>query len=194
MNTFDLQIFNAVYGLAHQSRALDIIGGFCASYLQYLLVALTLVFWFWPKDRRQTNRPMVAVGLTAAIIARLFVKTVIIFFYERARPYIVLTAVKPLITTSSGEALQSFPSGHAIFFFALATGVWFFNRKFGRWLFAAAILMGVARIFTGMHWPTDILGGAILGIVVGWVVYSAFKRLGLDLIFQRSHKAEIDLY
>lgn len=186
MNAFDLQIFDVAYGLAHQNPILDAVGSFCAAYLQYPIVALILVFWFWPKDKRSENRPMVIMGLTAAIIARFVVKTIIILLYEKARPYAVLTAVEPLVDFSASEALQSFPSGHMVFFFALATGVWFFSRKLGSWLFVFAVLMGIARVFSGVHWPTDILGGAIIGIVVGYAIYSVSYRYLIDKFHEKS--------
>ncbi|MBU6414904.1 phosphatase PAP2 family protein, partial [Patescibacteria group bacterium] len=52
-----------------------------------------------------------------------------------------------------------------------------YNKKWGIWFFAAAILMDVSRIVAGVHFPSDILGGAMLGIAVGYLVIpSAQKR------------------
>ncbi len=117
---------------------------------------------------------MVIVSLFAACVARWVVKTAILLVYHRPRPFALLQGVHQYISTSPSESFQSFPSGHTIFFFALATSLFMFNKKLGWWFFAAAFVMGVARVMAGIHWPTDILGGAILGILVGWVVYKIY--------------------
>ena len=86
---------------------------------------------------------------------------VIRFFYDSSRPFITLV-FKPLIDL---EISNSFPSGHASVFFALATAVFLFNKKWGYCFFVGAILIGLARIFVGVHWPLDIAGGLAVGIL-----------------------------
>ena len=75
-------------------------------------------------------------------------------------------AVKQLIPESG----YSFPSGHAAFYFALSMGVYLYNKKLGAAFFVVSVLMGIARIFAGVHWPADILGGALVGIVTALLV------------------------
>ena len=70
----------------------------------------------------------------------------------------------------------SFPSGHAAFFFALAMAVYFYNKKWGTWFFATAILITVARVIAGVHYPPDILGGAVIGIMVAYIVFYFAER------------------
>jgi len=81
-----------------------------------------------------------------------------------------LASVHKLISVSRAENFQSFPSGHAIFFFALSAVAYSFNKKLGIFFLICSIIMGIARIFVGVHWPSDILGGAVLGIMVGAVI------------------------
>ncbi len=52
-----------------------------------------------------------------------------------------------------------------------------FDRKLGWWLFAGAALMGVARVVGGIHWPSDILGGAVIGIVTAWLMVRFIPQL-----------------
>ncbi len=80
----------------------------------------------------------------------------------------------PLISQSSKEA--SFPSGHATFYFALATIVYFYNKKVGIWFFIVSFFIAVARVFVGVHWPSDILAGALLGILMGYILNWLFRN------------------
>ena len=110
-------------------------------------------------------------GIGAAIIARGFVE-VIRFFFHRPRPF----ADNPAIISLLNETSYSFPSGHAAFFFALSTVVYIYNKRWGVWFFIASSVIGFARIMAGVHYLTDIIGGAVLGIVVGFGVYKMLKK------------------
>ena len=82
-------------------------------------------------------------------------------------------AVKQLVS----ENHCSFPSGHAAFFFALAMAVYFFNKKWGLVFFSAAILMTIARVISGVHYPTDILGGAVIGVATAYIVFYFAEKI-----------------
>jgi len=81
--------------------------------------------------------------------------------------------IKPLTEYGEYDINMSFPSGHAAIYFALAVSIILFfrfsedisKRKWGWRFLGAAFLIGVARIFIGFHWPSDILAGAIIGII-----------------------------
>jgi len=176
---YDANILEAINGLANHSKVIDLIGIFLADYLPYLLVLLLASFLFWPKKDKIKNRVMVLVSIAAALIARFVVKNIVLFFYDRPRPYMDLTPVHKLIHMSAAENLQSFPSGHALFFFALSAVIYSFNKKIGIFFLACSTLMSIARIFIGVHWPSDILAGAILGIIIGVIikwVYTNYKN------------------
>ncbi len=68
------------------------------------------------------------------------------------------------------EKNWSFPSGHAAFFFALSTAVYFYNKKWGVFFFIASSLLSIGRIMGGVHYPSDILGGAIIGVLCAYLV------------------------
>jgi undecaprenyl-diphosphatase len=111
----------------------------------------------------------------AAILARFGITTLIRHFWQRSRPFINNNV--NLVVNYSNES--SFPSGHAAFFFAIATVVYLHNKKAGILFFVGALLISLGRIFVGIHWPLDILAGAIVGIFSGWLASKIFRKIKL---------------
>lgn len=69
------------------------------------------------------------------------------------------------------DGWNSLPSDHASLFFGLATMIFLIDRRFGGFLFVwAAVVVCLPRVITGLHWPSDILAGAFLGIFLGAVL------------------------
>ncbi|HOX29894.1 MAG TPA: phosphatase PAP2 family protein [Candidatus Paceibacterota bacterium] len=168
-------ILTSVNGLAGHWPILDRLGIFFAEYLQYVLGLLLLAVIVFSKER--TKRLfMAAAAVLAALLARFAVKGLILMFYSNPRPYAGNFSARQLVSTP-GEDFQSFPSGHALFFFAAATAIYCYDKKLGMVFYTAAILISFARIFVGVHWPSDILAGAILGIITGLLTYKAAKFL-----------------
>lgn len=161
----DLTLFRLLNAFAGHGALWDGVIVFFASYLQYVLIALLVVFAFWPARRFQTAY----TAAIAAVIARYGVKSLLVTFIHRARPFVTLDSVRNLIPADISENLQSFPSGHAVFFFALAMAVYRYNKRWGTLFFIGATLMGIARVIAGIHWPGDIVGGALIGRLVGWL-------------------------
>jgi undecaprenyl-diphosphatase len=173
-SSLNLWLFALVHSWVGQSLVLDTVSIFLADFVQYVIAGVFLVLLF-RKTNQLKNRVMVLVATVAAVIARLLVKPLILFFIAEPRPFIYVHFT-PLVSAAAGEELQSFPSGHALFFFALATTVFCFQKKLGSYLFGVAILMGFARVYVGVHWPFDIVWGGVLGMTVGLVVYFGYLR------------------
>ncbi|MSU56498.1 MAG: phosphatase PAP2 family protein [Candidatus Taylorbacteria bacterium] len=93
-------------------------------------------------------------------------------FVHRPRPFVADPNIHALISETS----YSFPSGHAAFFFALSTTVYLYNKRWGVWFFVASAVIGLARVMAGVHYLTDIAGGAVLGVAVGWGVHKLFSK------------------
>ena len=166
----DLYFFNLINGFAGKWAWLDCFGIFCAKYLGYVLLFVLLIFLVvnWKKYWKMVLEALVAAGFTRFVVAEL-VRTV----WFRARPFVQLNFA-PLINQSSKEA--SFPSGHATLFFALATIIYCYNKKAGIWFFVAGFFIAIGRVFVGVHWPSDILAGALLGILMGWILNKLFRK------------------
>ena len=178
LEKFNLAGFRLINDLAGHNFWLDRFMIFVADKMGYLMI-LGVLFLVY-KNSNRFNVLLLTIG--SAILARLAFVELIRYFVYNPRPYLVLEEVNILM---NHEASSSFPSGHVAFYFALATGVYLLNknptptfstdRQYDRgwgwcgaragWAYLAlAGLMGIARIFVSVHWPLDILAGAVLGM------------------------------
>lgn len=158
-----------VFALGGKNALLDGVIIFLAKFLPYLLVTGFFLFIIRHKDWK-TRWLIFAEGALAVILSRGIITETFRFFYLSPRPFEVLN-IQPLFTVQS----QSFPSGHASLFFALATSIFYFSRRLGWWYVAFASVNGFARIFAGVHWPSDIIGGAAVGILSSMLVKGLLK-------------------
>lgn len=166
----DLAIFKIIHSLAGQSALLDNIGIFFANYFIYLIVAAGIFFVLKRKDNREKTFVFIWTALTMIVSRGLFTE-IIRFLYVRQRPFEVL-GFTPLFDKFE----TAFPSGHAAFLFALAFSIFYFNRKWGWWLLGVSLLNGLARVFVGIHWPGDILGGIIVAFIAFLIVKYLIKN------------------
>ena len=166
MNLF---IFQQINNLALKYLWLDEVAIFCAQYLGYILVGILFVFLL--KDFRKYCR-VAAEVLVSVILARLVIVEIIRFIWYQPRPFVAnqVNLLLPHVPSAS------FPSGHAAFFFALSFLIYFYNKKAGFLLLSASFLIGISRVFCGLHWPADILGGALIGIFSALVIKKISQR------------------
>ena len=75
------------------------------------------------------------------------------------------------------ETGYAFPSGHTAVAAAIAFAIFFINKKIGYLFMSFALLIGLARIVAGVHFPVDILGGVVLGGGVSWFVAFFLKKI-----------------
>lgn len=70
----------------------------------------------------------------------------------------------------------SFPSGHTLASFEGAVSIWFYDRKWGTAALILAVLISFSRLYLFVHFPTDVLGGMILGILIAVLVHSMVEK------------------
>lgn len=171
---FDERIFNGVNQLAGKWLWLDTFGIYFAQYLEYVLIFCLLLFLFLNFEKYWK---MVLGAFVSAILARLVIVNFIRWILPRARPF-VENQVNLLLEHVPSSA---FPSGHAAFYFAIVTIIFLYLKKMEKrprfwWqinllFFGCAFIIVISRVFCGIHWPLDILAGAIVGIFSGWLIH-----------------------
>lgn len=102
--------------------------------------------------------------------------------FKRARPSVVVTDSKPLFGVRRSYA---FPSVHATNFFAAAPIVGAVFPPLGVAAYALAAAVSFSRVYVGDHWPSDVVGGAALGLFFGWLGRRALFRLERTLSARR---------
>ena len=139
--------------------------------MTYVLVFAGPLLW-WKKHRELGFDVVVLL-----IVSDLVVEGLKLLFM-RDRPGAVLTDVNSLSWGFFSTATSmSFPSGHTSRVFAMATLIAFgTKRPVGVAMFVFAALVGLSRIYLGLHWPSDVLAGAVLGIALGLTMRWVGKR------------------
>ncbi len=143
---------------------------FLAKYLIYFLVLGMFFLIFSMKTSREKFFAFIVVALTAVLSRGIFTE-IIRFFYDKERPFEKL-GFDPLFL----KLTSSFPSGHAAFLFAVSIAILYFNRFWGFWFLGLSLLVGVSRIAAGVHFPSDILGGAVLALFSFVIVEKLLKK------------------
>lgn len=172
----DQIIFQKLNNLVGRWPVLDSLAAFSAEYLGYVLVFVLFIYFL--RDQKKYKDVLIK-SLLAAVFSRFFVTEIIRFFWERSRPFIE-NNVNLLLEHS---ASPSFPSGHAAFFFGFSSMVYFYDKKTGSIFLVASTLVSLARVYGGIHWPSDILAGAVVGIASAYFINKAsgrFKILNQD--------------
>lgn len=173
-------IFFFFYNLAHQSGALDKLIVFFAVYFPYLVVILAGLFILFHHEVLRAESParvlwekkreILFVVLPSCVAW--FLAALLKILIKSPRPFLALSNVSSLFTESGA----AFPSGHATFFSALAFSIFFLHKKAGYVFMFFALLIGMARVAAGVHYPFDILGGYVLGFLISYVFDYFLKK------------------
>ncbi|MCB0076569.1 MAG: phosphatase PAP2 family protein [Anaerolineales bacterium] len=169
----DYGLFEAINGLAGRWTVADEFFRFFANdyIVPTAIVAMLVIDWFRGALRA---RRVVVHAILALLVANLIVKLSNLLWY-RLRPF-TLHDVTLLFYYPSDS---SFPSNSAAAMWAMAWALWLRDRRspLGRMALLLAALMGFSRIWVGVHYPADIVGGALVGIIAATLVERVRQRL-----------------
>lgn len=176
----DYPLVRALNVFAGVSAPVDRALGWVTTY--YLLTGvlfMALVWGCWFASDEAEQRGRVLMGTIAACLAGMASRVL-----QLALP----THLRPLHDPALGMTLpagvdpaglnhwSSFPSDHAAVQFGLACVVWLVRPALGRLAFAWALAINVARVYLGAHFPTDIAGGAALGVLAVLLAQTELAR------------------
>ncbi|MEU2677336.1 phosphatase PAP2 family protein [Streptomyces sp. NPDC007107] len=165
----DVSLLYDINGLAKAAptwfdRVMEFVGEFG---IMFGMVLAVLWCWWSVRRRGTTEDSVTAVaGLVWAPLAAgiaLLINIPIRGFVERPRPFFDHKGLEVLV---AGKTDFSFVSDHATMAMAIAVGLFVANRKFGLVAIGLALLEGFCRVYMGVHYPTDVIGGFALGTAV----------------------------
>jgi undecaprenyl-diphosphatase len=171
----DETVFFWINGLAGKHPMIDgvirVIA--CDLFIPVVMFLALIAIWFYGSNRELRGRHQRAVicSLTAMGFSNLVVFILDATLPDRPRPFEAFPDKVHLIFYPPTD--PSFPSNAAAASFALAMGIWLYNRRLGYILLVPALLLSFGRVYMGVHYPLDIVGGflaAILATGIAWLV------------------------
>lgn len=175
MNSFDFRIITFLNHFAHRSPNLDyIIMLIGSNTLAKGGVITALIWWAWfrPSENKERDHQYLFYGILASLCSVLAARALADSLPFRERPFAdaALNFQLPYHVDFLDHMIHwsSFPSDHAALFFALATCIFFVSRGAGIFaLLHAFFVVSLPRVYMGMHYPTDIVVGALIGVSLG---------------------------
>ncbi len=146
------------------------------------------ILWLWLMIRGGKRGRTAGILLVLAIIVSdQFSSSVLKHFFGRLRPCHVLQGVRLLVDCGSG---LSFPSSHAVNNFAGATILSHYYRKYAWGWFTFASLVALSRPYIGVHYPSDIVGGALIGWLCAAALILAWTKIEVLFAHKESGTAQ----
>ncbi|MGC8516483.1 MAG: phosphatase PAP2 family protein [Candidatus Acidifodinimicrobium sp.] len=176
-SSFDNSLFNLInqrWNVASLNKFFEYASIYGRTYFWIPIVAILWIFG--SRDYKKTAL-MMAIVFIIIIIVGLTIKAV----YFRPRPFTSIASALVLLPKPTDS---SFPSGHALIVIGGATvALLMLKKRYSLPLLAEALIVSYSRIYTGMHYPTDVIAGAFLGagIAVLSVVYIERTRIFYSL-------------
>jgi undecaprenyl-diphosphatase len=156
-----------------------------------VFIALIWYLWFAHLDNASRAR-LLAATLTAALAGAM----------SRGLQLVLPSHLRPLHTPELGFVLpydvdpntlnhfNSFPSDHGVVFFGLAAIIYRLSSRLGVAAFVWAVVIDIARVYDGYHYPSDIVGAAGLGLLMVWLsqCQPVLRLAGRALVFEQHHR------
>ncbi len=162
------------YEVTVADSSLTLLAIFFAKWFPYLVGLFALAYVvLTTKEKKEIPKRLLQI-FGPPVVAVICAKLLKIGFHE-PRPFVALN-FSPL--TDEPDRFGSFPSAHATFFAALGFALYSKNTRFGSYFIISALVIGFARIATGVHWPIDIIFGLIFGFFIAYCWEKLSSHIG----------------
>jgi undecaprenyl-diphosphatase len=141
---------------------------FGAKYL-FIISPIVALFVFW-KTPRDLKKQLILVAVIS-VIAAYALSYAAGMIYSHPQPF----AAEHFTPLVPHEVDNSFPSHHTLFAAVIAGVIYFYNRRAGLWLWLFAIVVGLSRIYVGLHYFSDVITSLLIGVVVTAIAYHLLK-------------------
>lgn len=176
INTF---LFQLVHQGAGYWPVLDWFFIILTSYSTYIVIVLTVLWFvgFTPFRTNDMNERMKRFGQGGQMLLSLFLTWAVVWIIKvlvaHPRPFISIPDITPLV---SAAPFESFPSAHAAFAMTIAIAVLPYHKRLGQLLVAFAFIVGLSRLYVGVHYPFDVAIGLLIGFLIPKALYRVFKK------------------
>ncbi len=174
---FDISVFKLINEKLNVPSLDSFFSELMAYGREYFWVPVVALMWIlgslFKNEKAKKGALMLVIVFIAIIIIGLSLKAV----YYRPRPFLnpTLSSVDHVLVPKDLDS--SFPSGHALIVAGGAATAFFFLRKrYSIPLIVEAALVSYGRVYVGVHYPTDVLAGVILGVAIAFIIYAILNK------------------
>jgi len=186
VNTFDLSIIHFLNEFSQRSQTFDVLVALITKtdlFRGGVIAALFLWAWVKSGNESEERRGYLLFGMIASVFSVLLARGLALSLPYRIRPLRSPSLNFHIPFGTNPDALvgwSSFPSDHATLFVCLSTAIWFASKRLGAIAFCwTSLFILVPRIYLGIHYPTDILAGALLGLGIACLSKITWLRKGV---------------
>ena len=172
------KLFTLINQFAGTNSFLDKFNITLAEYTPYFFILILFYFWFKSTKNQPKNKNIfknIALFAGYSAILGIIINRIISSLYFHPRPF--MENLGTLLIEHTAES--SFPSDHTTFVLAIAF-IFYFSRptnKIGQYLIILGIISGLSRVYTGLHFPADILGSLLIASISAIIIFQSKNKL-----------------
>lgn len=172
----DIAILEWINNNLHASNTLTSIFAFITNLgdVGFIWLLLSLILMMFKNTRKAGLVMIISLGVNYLMVD-IFLKHV----FVRTRPYFISDEIMSFLKSIGFKlpSSYSFPSGHSSSSFSVAFALFLYNKKWGTPSLVLASLIAFSRLYFGVHYPTDVLAGVMIGIIVAYLVFNIYKLI-----------------